>query len=131
MVRINQYVVSQQRGFTMSDIKLTENESALWHEVGSRGDLFRAAMRDRAHEQTRLSGRMTEICDPIGRMLDAVQPADPVAEKVYDDESAHAVANLPELHNGETPIPVADAWPGDSGKVIAGEIHSQRSGPHS
>lgn len=113
----------------MSDIKLDENESALWYEVGSRGDLFRAAMRDRAHEQTRLSGRMTEICDPVGRMLDAVQPADPVAVKVYDDESERAVANLPDLHRGESPVPTAAPWPVDSGKEIAGELHRNDSMP--
>ena len=69
---------------------------------------------------------MTEICDDIGRMLDAVQPTDPVAEKVYDDESAREVATLPTLHRGEPPIPAGDVWPEESGKEIAGELHSNR-----
>jgi len=109
----------------MSDIKLSSNESALWHEVGSRGDLFRAAMRDRAHEETRRSGRMTEICDAVGRMLDAVQPADPVAEKVYDDESQREVATLPNLHHGDPPIPSGDVWPVDSGREFVGELRQR------
>jgi hypothetical protein len=83
----------------MSDIKLTENESALWHEVGSRGDLFRAAMRDRAVEQTRLSGRMTEICDPIGRMLDAVQPPErDIAGELHHNTSGP----FPKMERSET-----------------------------
>jgi hypothetical protein len=111
----------------MSDIKLNESETALWNEVGSRGDLFRAAMRDRAHEQTRVSGQMTEICDPIGRMLDAVQRTDPVPEKVYDDETVREVASLPNLHKGEPPIEVSD----DSVRAFVGELHSRSEDPAS
>ena len=109
----------------MSDIKLNENETALWNEVGSRGDLFRAAMRDRAHEQTRVSGKMTEICDPVGRMLDAVQTDDPVPERVYEDETVREVANLPGLHRGEPPVPAGEVLPVDSGREFVGELHKK------
>jgi hypothetical protein len=113
----------------MSDIKLNEGQEALWNEVGSRGDMFRAAMRDRAHESTRTSGHMTEIKDGAGGMLDAIERTDPVPEKVYDDESQHAVANHPNLHrtepqHGELHEDQIEGY-GDSGRVIAGEIHNK------
>jgi len=61
----------------MADIKLSDPESALWREVGSRGDAFRKATRDRAIEQVRLSGKMTEIVDYEDRMLESVDLAGP------------------------------------------------------
>jgi hypothetical protein len=61
----------------MADIKLNDPESALWREVGSRGDAFRSAVRDRAVEQVRLTGTMTEILDYEGRMLESVDLAGP------------------------------------------------------
>lgn len=114
----------------MSDIKLNDGENALWNEVGSRGDMFRAAMRDRAAEESRTTGHMTEIQDGAGGMLDTVKPSDPVPERVYDDESLRPVANHPNLHRVEAPqhgeLHEGDAVGyGDSGRVIAGEIHAQ------
>jgi hypothetical protein len=61
----------------MPDIRLSDPESALWREVGTRGDAFRRATRDRASEQLRLHGRMIEILDYDGRMLDSIKNSDP------------------------------------------------------
>jgi len=61
----------------MADIKLNDPESALWREVGARGDAFRNAIRDRAIEQVRLTGMMSEILDDEGRMLESVDLAGP------------------------------------------------------
>lgn len=58
------------------NIRLDANETALWNEVGSRGDHFRAAMRDRASEQTRLTKQMSEIIGSDGDMLDSVKVSD-------------------------------------------------------
>lgn len=62
------------------NIRLDENETALWNEVGSRGDHFRAATRDRASEQTRLTNQMSEIISSAGEMLDSVKVTDSVPE---------------------------------------------------
>ena len=61
----------------MADIRLNDAESALWNEVGTRGDAFRRATHDRASEQLRLHGRLIEILDYDGRMLDSVKIPDP------------------------------------------------------
>ncbi len=61
-------------------IRLDKSETALWNEVGSRGDHFRAATRDRAVEETRITGHMTQILDASGTMLGAVERQDPVPE---------------------------------------------------
>lgn len=62
------------------NIRLDENETALWNEVGSRGDHFRAAMRDRASEQVRLTKQMSEILSSAGEMLESVKVTDSVPE---------------------------------------------------
>jgi hypothetical protein len=59
----------------MSSIKLTPAEQALFEEVGSRGDYFREATRDRAADEVNRTGRMSEITTEGGQMLDAVMPA--------------------------------------------------------
>lgn len=56
----------------MSDIKLDNDEQALFNEVGSRGDYFREAMRDRAAQQVNETGRMSEITTTGGSLLDDV-----------------------------------------------------------
>ena len=57
----------------MADIKLDDNESAVWNEVGTRGDAFRKATLDRADEQARVSGRTSEVVDEEGQRVDAVR----------------------------------------------------------
>jgi hypothetical protein len=66
----------------MIDIKLDEQETALFNEVGSRGDYFRAATRDRAFEQVRRTGQMIEIVSATGRMLDNISITEPVPESI-------------------------------------------------
>lgn len=56
----------------MADIKLGKSEQALFEEVGSRGDHFREAVRDRAGEQVHKTGRMSEITADGEQMLDVV-----------------------------------------------------------
>lgn len=62
----------------MADIKLTPEEQALYDEVGSRGDYFRQAIRDKAADQVEQTDRMSEITTEGGTMLDVVMPAPPV-----------------------------------------------------
>ena len=66
------------------NIRLDPNETALWNEVGSRGDHFRAAMRDRAGEQARITKQMSEIIDSGGDMVDGVKVSDPLPENKKD-----------------------------------------------
>ncbi len=67
----------------MKDIKLDEAESALFHEVGTRGDAFRQATQDRAAEASRLDrGKIIETKDQDGRMVDNISAADPDPESV-------------------------------------------------
>jgi hypothetical protein len=61
-------------------IRLDKSETALWNEVGTRGDFFRAAIRDRASAQVSLTKQMVEIRDASGEMLHFVQESDPVPE---------------------------------------------------
>ena len=61
----------------MADIRLSNPESVLWREVGSRGDAFRRATRDRATEQVRLTGKQTEVLDYDGQMLDSIDLTSP------------------------------------------------------
>ena len=53
----------------MRDIKLSDDELALWNEVGPRGDAFRAATRDRAAVAVDNTGKMVEILEPDGQMV--------------------------------------------------------------
>ena len=53
----------------MRDIKLSDDELALWNEAGPRGDAFRAAIRDRAAESVDNTGKMVEILEPHGAMV--------------------------------------------------------------
>lgn len=62
----------------MANIKLTPEEQALFEEVGSRGDYFREAIRDRAADQVNQTDRMSEITTEGGTMLDVVMPQPPV-----------------------------------------------------
>ncbi|HPH29379.1 MAG TPA: hypothetical protein PLA87_21165 [Pseudomonadota bacterium] len=62
----------------MADIRLSNEETALWKEVGSRGDAFREATRARGFEQARLSGKMTEIIDYQEAMVDSISAHEPV-----------------------------------------------------
>lgn len=62
----------------MANIKLTPEEQVLFEEVGSRGDYFREAIRDRAADQVNQTDRMSEITTEGGRMLDVVMPSPPV-----------------------------------------------------
>lgn len=65
----------------MSDIKLNEEESALFNEVGSRGDAFRQATEDRAAEAARLDrGKMIEVQDTDGVMVDNIAAGNPDPE---------------------------------------------------
>lgn len=63
----------------MADIKLTPEEQVLFNEVGTRGDYFRAAIRDRAADQVNQTERMSEITTEGGTMLDVVMPPSPAA----------------------------------------------------
>jgi len=64
----------------MADIELDKKETELWNEIGSRGDAYRRAVRDRAAEQVRVSGKMTEIIADKSGMVDALEPGDPDPE---------------------------------------------------
>ena len=70
----------------MSDVKLDPAELALFAEVGSRGDYFREATRDRAAQQVNETGRFSEITTQGGQMVDVVMGSDPttVGETVQD-----------------------------------------------
>ena len=76
----------------MADIRLDLNEAALWNEVGSRGDAFRAATRDRAAERVRLTGKMTEVITANDGMVDAVAAGDPIPESAADSPAAPKTA---------------------------------------
>jgi hypothetical protein len=58
----------------MPDIELDEGETELQSEVGSRGDAFREATRDRVAEAVRTSRRQTDVIDSEGNVLDAETP---------------------------------------------------------
>ena len=60
-----------------ADIGLDADELALWNEVGSRGDAFRRAIRDRADEKVRQGGKMIEIVDGDDQILDSRDTRDP------------------------------------------------------
>ena len=67
----------------MSDIKLDDAESALFNEVGSRGDAFRQAIEDRAAEASRLDrGKMIEVKDGDGKMVDNTSAGEPDPESL-------------------------------------------------
>ena len=70
----------------MADIKLDHEEMALFNEVGSRGDYFREATMDRAAQQVNETGRMSEVTNLIGTMVDAVLVPDKtsIGETVTD-----------------------------------------------
>lgn len=61
----------------MADIKLDEAETALWNEVGSRGDAFRRSVDERVEEQLRITGRLTDVLDEARTIVEAVEPASP------------------------------------------------------
>ncbi len=64
----------------MADIKLDKSETALWNEVGSRGEHFRAAIRDRAVEEVRVSRQVSRVIDSEEQTVDLYSAADPVPE---------------------------------------------------
>lgn len=72
----------------MADIKLDPAEQALFNEVGSRGDYFREAIRDRAADQVATTRRISEITTEGGQVLEIVQP--PVST-AYPESVAEAV----------------------------------------
>lgn len=70
----------------MADIKLDPAEQALFNEVGSRGDYFREAIRDRAADQVATTRRMSEITTEGGQVLDVVPaPVVTFAPESIDD----------------------------------------------
>jgi hypothetical protein len=85
----------------MADVKLDRNEQALWNEVGSRGDAFRQATRDRAAEQVRTDGKMTEVLGDYGQMEDHQDKGDPDPESSpaspppVDEDGARAPSPRP------------------------------------
>lgn len=56
----------------MADIKLDPAELALYDEVGTRGDYFREAVRDKAAQEVNVTGQRSEITSEGGRMVDVV-----------------------------------------------------------
>jgi len=64
----------------MADIRLDKGETALWNEVGSRGEHFRSAIRDRAVEEVRVSRHVSRLIDSEERTIDLYSAADPVPE---------------------------------------------------
>jgi hypothetical protein len=64
----------------MKDIRLDKAETLLFQEVGSRGDAFRRATRDRGLEQARVAGKMVEILGSDGAMVDSIPVSEPVPE---------------------------------------------------
>jgi hypothetical protein len=60
----------------MPHIKMDEAETALFNEVGERGDAFRRAMRDREAELVGSQGWMVEAVDSAGAMVDHVTGAE-------------------------------------------------------
>lgn len=75
-------------------IKMDAGESALWKEVGARGEAFRRAMQDRAEELLRTTGAPAKILDREGHLVlradEAIQPAEPGALGERVDEAALA-----------------------------------------
>jgi hypothetical protein len=70
----------------MADIKLDPAEQALFNEVGSRGDYFREAIRDRAADQVATTRRMSEITTEGGQVLDVVPaPVTSGPHEIIDD----------------------------------------------
>ena len=68
----------------MADIKLDDKETALWKEVGSRGDAFRRAIHDRAADESHATGHVSAILDENRSMVDAVEPKDPESKRPED-----------------------------------------------
>jgi hypothetical protein len=60
----------------MPHIKMDEAETALFKEVGERGDAFRRAMHNREAELVRSKGWMVEAVDAAGAMVDHVTGAE-------------------------------------------------------
>lgn len=70
----------------MANIRLDDAETALWNEVGSRGDAFRAATMDRAAEEVRVSGRRSDVIDDDGKMVESRMGKEPVPESVLETQ---------------------------------------------
>jgi hypothetical protein len=80
----------------MADIRLDKAETALWNEVGSRGEAYRGAIRDRASDQVQTTGKMTEVLDGAGGMLDSIakdQPGPTTNQQPGLDSSLDAKVN--------------------------------------
>jgi len=60
----------------MPNIRMDEAESALWHEVGTRGGAFRTAMRGRAVDLVAEQGWRVEIVDFNGATVADVRGAE-------------------------------------------------------
>ncbi len=106
----------------MADLKLTPDEQALFNEVGSRGDYFREAIRDKAADQVNQTGRMSEITTEGGQMLDVVMPEPPVppataptVTEVIPPADFEPVAGTAPGDDSAPPAPQAGKPPADSG----------------
>jgi hypothetical protein len=84
----------------MANIRLDRAETELWNEVGSRGDKFREAMRDRAYEEARVAKQVTEVVDDEGRMVDAIVRTDLVPESAVPAEEPRSSPHL-SIHDHE------------------------------
>ena len=84
----------------MPDIRLDRGETELWSEVGSRGDKFREAMRDRVYEEARVTKQVTEVLDESGTMVDSIVRTDLVPESVASEEDPRPSPHL-SIHNHE------------------------------
>lgn len=102
----------------MADIKLDPTELAAFAEVGSRGDYYREAVRDRAAQQVNETGRTSEITSDGGQLVDAVMAPVPatsgtsVADVVPPSDFISVVGEAP----GADPDP-KKLWPA---KDVAG-----------
>lgn len=72
----------------MTSIKLDE-ATALWNEVGARGDQFRRAIRARASEEVRVNKDTIDVINQTESMEDSVDLSNPAPE-------LPATANTPE-----------------------------------
>lgn len=87
----------------MPHIKMDPAETALFNEVGERGDAFRRAMHDREAELVREQGWMVEAVDSAGAVVDSVTGAE--SASVTGDARADPTADeaAAALHAAQRP----------------------------